>query len=104
MVDDEIDDDADAETLGVLHGRHEVPERAMLVVDAVVIGDVVSVVPVRRWVKGLKPDARYAETLKIVEPTHEAFEIANTVVIGVLILLDVQAVENRVLVPEIGNR
>ena len=47
VVDDQIDDDADAERLGVVHEVHEVAERTVLFVDAVVVGDVVSVVAVR---------------------------------------------------------
>src|SRR5262245_32636312 len=41
---------------------------------------------------------------KRVEPAHQTLEIADTIAIGVLVLLDVEAVGDCVLVPEIGDR
>ena len=68
VVDDEIDDDADAERVGVIHELDEVAERAVLVVDAVVVGDVVAVVAIGRRVERLQPDAGDAEARQVVEP------------------------------------
>ena len=44
VVDDEIDDDADAALLGAVGELDEVAERAVARIDAVVVGDVVAVV------------------------------------------------------------
>ncbi len=101
VVDDQVDEHADAERLGVLHERDEVAERPMLVVDAVEVGNVVAVVAIRGWVERLEPHAGHAEALEVVEAPHQAFEVADAVAIGVLILLDVEAVDDRVLVPEV---
>ena len=46
VVDDEIDDHAQAELLGVIHELDELAERAELRVHAVVVGDVVAVVAI----------------------------------------------------------
>ena len=104
MVDDEIDDHADAERLRVIHEVDEVAERAVLVVDAVVVGDVVAVVAVGRGIERLQPDAGDAEPREVVEPAHQPFEIADAVAVGVLVLLDVEAVDDGVLVPEVVDR
>jgi hypothetical protein len=41
------------------------------------------------------------ETLKVVETAHETLEVSDAVAVRVLVLLDVQAVDDRVLVPEV---
>ena len=46
VVDDQVDDDADAELSRLVHELDEVAERAEARVDAVVVGDVVAVVAV----------------------------------------------------------
>jgi len=47
VIDDEIDDDADAERLRVVYEVDEVAEAAVLVMNVVEIGDVVAVVAIR---------------------------------------------------------
>jgi hypothetical protein len=47
VIDDEVEHDPDAAALGLVQELHEVAERAVARVDAVVVGDVVAVVPVR---------------------------------------------------------
>ena len=104
MIDDQIDDHPQSERLGVVDEADEVAERAVLLVDVVVVGDVVAVVAIRGWVEGLQPDAGDAEARQIVEPAHQPFEVADAVAVRVLILLDVQAVDDGVAVPEIVER
>lgn len=60
----------------------------MLVVHVVVVGDVVSVIAVRRGMEGLEPDAGRAQARQVIQAARQSFEIANPVVIAVLILLD----------------
>ena len=73
----------------------------MLLVHVVVVGDVVAVVAVRGHIKRLQPDARDAEPGQIVEAAHQPFEIAYAIAVGILVFLNVEAVDNRVLVPEV---
>ena len=77
-----------------------VPELRM---DAVVVGDVVPVVAIGRAVERLQPDAGDAEPGEIVEPARQADEVADAVAIAVDVLLDVQAIDDGVLVPEVVN-
>jgi hypothetical protein len=103
VVDDEIDDDAEPDLVGVVHEVHELAERPVLWMHSVVVRDIVAVVAVRRWVERLQPQARHAEAGKVVEPPREPLEIANAVAVAVDVGLDVEAVNDRVLVPEVIN-
>ena len=47
VVDDEIDDDADASVVGLVDQLDKVAQRAQMRVDSVEVGDVVAVVPIR---------------------------------------------------------
>ena len=82
VVDDEIDDDAHAELLGVVHELDEVAERAVLRVDAVVVGDVVAVVAVGRRVERQQPEAGDAEAGEVVEPPRQPVEVADAVAVA----------------------
>jgi hypothetical protein len=52
VVDDEIDQDADAAAVGLAHELDEVAARAEPLIDAVKVRDVVSVVAARRRLEG----------------------------------------------------
>jgi len=69
--------------------------------DAVVVRDVISIVAIRGRIEGHQPDARDAETREIREAIGESDEIADAVAIGIEECLDVQAIDDRVLVPEV---
>jgi len=101
VVDDQVDEHANAQSVGVLHERHEIPQRPMLVTDAVEIGNVIPIVAIRGWVEGLEPHAGHAEALQVIEAPHQALEVTDAISIGILILLDIETVDNRVLIPEV---
>ena len=73
----------------------------MFVVDAIEVGNVVAIVAVGGWIEGLEPHARDAKALQVVQPPHQALEIAYAIAIRVLVLLDVEAVDDGVLVPKV---
>ena len=62
----------------------EVAERAQPRVDAVVVGDVVSVVPVRGGMDRVEPQAGDAQPGQIVQPADQARQVAAAVAVGVL--------------------
>ena len=103
VVGDEVDDDAQAAFLGLVREGDEIAERAEARVDRVEIGDVVAVVAVGRGVEGQEPDAGGAEILDMVEPVGEPLEIADAVAVRIHEGLDVEAVDDGVLVPEIDH-
>ena len=70
VVDDEVDDHADAALLGAVRELDEVAERAVARIDVVVVGDVVAVVAAGRGLERHQPDRGDAEPVQIVEPAH----------------------------------
>src|SRR5215469_15401212 len=101
VVDDEVDEDAEAALIAGMGEFDEVAERAVAWVDVVVVGDVVAVVAHGRGLEGHEPDGSDAETLEVIEAAHEAAEVADAVAGGVHEGADVQAVEDGVFVPEV---
>jgi hypothetical protein len=74
VVDDEVHDDTDSAAVRLVEEFDEVAERAVARVDAVVVGDVVAVVAVRRRLEGTEPQSVDAEALQVVEPSAQPFE------------------------------
>src|SRR6185437_9059516 len=101
VVDDEIDDDADAALPATMGEFDEVPERAVAWIDAVIIRDVVTVVLAGRRLERHQPERGNAKPLQIVQPPHQTLEIADAVAVGVHIGADGEAIYYAVLVPEI---
>ena len=101
MVDTEIDQHADAAAVRLAHELHKVAARAEPWIDTVVVGDVVAVVTARRGLERCQPDRVDAERLEIVKPPAETFEVAASVSACVKERLDIEAVDDRVLVPKV---
>ena len=101
MVEHQVDDDPNAALLGALGEFDEIAERAVALVDAVVIADVVAVVAMRRGLERHQPDRGDAEPVQVIEPPHQPLEIADAVGIGIHIGADGQTINDCVLVPEI---
>ena len=103
VIDDQIDDHADAALVRLVHELDEVAARAVARIDAVEVGDVVAVVAIRRGLERREPDDVDAERVQIVEALHQPLEIAAAVAVAVHERLEVEAVDDRVLVPEVGD-
>ena len=76
VVDDQIHDDPQPAVLRRADHRDEVAERAEPVVDAVVVGDVVAVVAVRRRVERHQPDAAHADAGEVVDALDKPGQVA----------------------------
>jgi len=72
-------------------------------VDAVVIGDVIAVVAVGGRVERHEPQARHAQVGEVVEALHEAGEVTDSVTVPVHVRLDVEAVDDSGLPPQVGR-
>ena len=101
VIDDEIYQHADAALFGLMREVDEVAERAEAGLDLVVVADVVAVVAVGRLLERRQSDAGDAQPLQVVEAAAQALEIADAVAVGIHEGSDVQAVDDRVLVPEV---
>ena len=77
VVDDEIDDDADAALPAAMGELDKVAERAIARIDAVIVRDVVAVVLAGRRLERHQPDRGDAEPLQIIQPPQQALEIAD---------------------------
>ena len=66
------------------------------------VGDVVAVVAVGRRLERHQPDARDPELGEVVEAVGEALEVAGAVVVPVHVRLDVEAVDDGRLPPEVA--
>src|SRR5438477_546236 len=90
-----------AALLGGMGEFDKIAQRAIARIDTVIIRDVVPVVALRRHLKRHQPDRGDPQPVQIIETPHQPGEIADPVAIGIHIAADRQAVEDRVLVPEV---
>ena len=101
VIDDEIDEDAEAALLAAVGEFDEVAEGAVAGVDAVVVGYVVAVVAAGGGLEGHEPDGGYAEALEVIEAAHEALEVADAIAVGVEVGRNGDTVNDCVFVPEV---
>jgi hypothetical protein len=99
VVQDQIQEDANAAPRRLLKKLHEVAARAKAPVDAVVVGDVVPVVSKGRRLDGCEPEQVDAQALQMVQSPPQAFEVADAVAVCVHECLDGRAVDDRVAEP-----
>ena len=83
VVDDQIDQHLHAALFAAVRKFDEIAERAICRIDVVVVGYIVPAIAARRRLKRHEPDRCDAEALQIVEPAHQAFEVTDTVAIGI---------------------
>ena len=104
VVDHEVDDHAQAAIARVADGVEHVAQVAEPRIDREVVGDVVAVVAVGRRVEGHQPQARGAQARGVIDALDEPGEVAAAVAVGVVELLDVEAVDDGVLPPQVAGR
>src|SRR5690606_25934203 len=85
----------------LVHELDEVARRAVAPVDAVVVADVVAVVAVRGRLERREPQRVDTQELQVVEASYQSFEVADAVAVRVHERLEIEAVDHRVLVPEL---
>ena len=103
VVDDEVGDHTDAPVTCGPDELDEVAVRAEPAVHPEEIGHVVAVVAVRRRVEGHQPQAGHAELGEIVNPLGQPRQVTDPVAVGVVVGLDVGAVDDRVLPPQVAR-
>src|SRR5918999_1301529 len=84
VIGDEIEQDPYPAPARVGDQSIEVLHRAQIGMDALVIGDVVTPIGVRRWHRRVQPEAVDAQPLEVVELLGDTAEIAHPVTVGVL--------------------
>ena len=101
VVDHQIDDDADATLLCPVRELDEVAERAVASIDVVIIGHVIAVVAIGGGLERHQPNGGDAEPVQVIQAAHQPLEVADPVPIGIHVGADRQAVDHRILVPEV---
>ena len=103
VVHDQVDDDPDAAVAGGAEHLDELAVAAEPRIDAVEVGDVVAVVAVGRREERHQPEARDAEVGEVVDAPREPGEVADPVAVVVQVRLDVEAVDDRRLPPQVAR-
>ena len=83
VVDDKVDEHADAALLRTVGEVDEIAERAIALIHAIVVRHVVSVVTMGGRLEGHQPDGRNAQAVEVVETPVQAAKIADTVAVGI---------------------
>jgi hypothetical protein len=78
----------------------EIPQRAIVRIDAVVIGNIIPVISQGGRIERLKPDDRDPQIFEIIKLLYEPPEIACPVVVTVKKTPYVELVNDGILVPE----
>src|SRR5690348_16680483 len=83
MVDHQVRDDTDAAVARGLRKLDEIPQCAIARVNAVVIANVITMVPARRRIERLQPDAVYVQSRQVIQLSRQTDKIANAVAVSV---------------------
>src|SRR3954468_526488 len=81
MIDDEVDQNADATLFCGMRELDEIAEGPVRGIDTVVIGEVLAFVFSGRCLKRHQPNRRDAEPMEIIEAPHQALEIADAIAV-----------------------
>src|SRR5205823_733451 len=101
VINDQIDQDSHAPLLRAVSEFDEIAERPEAPIDVVVIGYVITSIAIGRRLEWHQPDCRDAQAMQIIEPACKALEIADAVSVRIHERLDGEAINDRVLVPEV---
>ena len=103
VVHDEVDDDPYAARPSRAHQLDEVAVGPETRVDTEEVGDVVAVVLAGGRVEGHEPKACHAEVEEVLDALGHAADVAGAVTVPVVEGLDVCAVEDGVLPPQVAG-
>ena len=103
VVDHEVGDHADPAFARDPHQLNQVAQRPVLLGDPVEVGDVVAVVAFGRGVDRHQPQAGDAEPGEVVDALRQAVEVADAVAVAVEERGGVDAVDDRVLPPQVAG-
>ncbi len=99
VVDNQLGDDAQITAVGLAQEVAKVTQRAVRLVHVGIVGDIVAIVPKRRWIKRQQPDGADPQVLQVIELLRQPDEVADPVAAAIVVGLDVQLVDDRVFVP-----
>ncbi len=101
MIYNQIDQNTDAALPASVGKLYKVTQRAVPRINAIVIRNIIAIVTQRRRLKWHEPDRGNAQALQVVQPVHETAKVTNAITICIHICVDREAIDDRILVPEI---
>src|SRR5688572_17453604 len=99
MVEDKIDDDANAAVMCAFQEALKVIERAILGSNVGIVRDIIIYIELRRWEMRRQPDCVNAEVSEVIQTLGHADEIADAITIAVGKAARVDLIEHRRLPP-----
>ena len=93
VIRDQVDEDLQMKLVGSRDELVEVLERPVLGVDFLVVGDVVSMILLRRGIEGSDPYRVNSKTLEVLKPGGDAWQIADAIIVGIGEAADVDLIE-----------
>jgi hypothetical protein len=100
MVHNQVRDDSDAAIACRLRELDEISQRPVPRVAAIVVANVVPVLPARRRKERLKPQATNIQPREIIQLPRQAEEVADPVSVPIRERLHIECVHDGVLVPK----
>ncbi len=99
VVHHHVHDDADLPLFGFGHQPVEIRHGAVLGIDRLVVGNVVTEIYLGRGIDGRQPDGVDAQALEVIEPLGDSVEVADTVAVRVLEAAGIDLVNDRMFPP-----
>ncbi len=104
VVRDEVEEDFQAEGVGIAQESIEGGEVAEERVDVTVVGDVVAMVGHWGWVEGSEPDPVHPQVAQIVQAGAHPGQVTNTITVRIGKTADVHLIEDSVSPPLVTKR
>ena len=101
VIDDEINEHAHPALLTAMRKLDKVAEGAVARINPIVVRYVIAIILTGGWLEGHEPNGSDADTLQIVQATHQSLEVTDAVSVSIHIGCDRKAIDDGVLVPEI---
>jgi selenophosphate synthetase-related protein len=100
VVNDQLGNHAKPPAMRLAQKFSEIFQSAIIAMDVVVIGDIVSIIFEGGRIKRQEPYCGYTEIFKIVQFLRQTFEVSHAVIVAIEVGLDVKLVDDGVLVPQ----
>src|SRR6266850_8209787 len=103
VIDHEIHNDTNAALLGSVRELDEIAQRAVARIHPVVIGNIVAIVAIGRWLERHQPDRRDTESVQVVETSCEPLKVADSIPVCIHEGGNGETIDHSVLVPKVIN-
>lgn len=81
VIDNKIDQNAYATLVACVGEFNEVAQGAVFGIDVVVVGYIVAAIAPGRGLEGHQPEGSDAYALQIIEPSHQALEVSDSIAV-----------------------